>query len=137
MEREAIFISLGRVSFSGETMVIEYLVSLTLGIGCSVLWCLFLYPLGSCRHHFCLRTSTGSSSLWLSFCFAFGHRRSLPVSASLSLPLGNFLSVGSLPRPVRAACDFVVCSCLLPRLHNLSVILIEVTTCLRVCRLDR
>ena len=65
MEREAIFISLGRVSFSGETMVIEYLVSLT---------------------------------------------------------LGNLLSVGSLPRPVRAACDFVVCSCLLPRLHNLSVI---------------
>ena len=53
---------------------------LTLGVGCSVLWCVSLSPLGSCRPHFCLRPSTDSSTLWLSLCFAFGHRRSLLVS---------------------------------------------------------
>jgi hypothetical protein len=62
---------------------------LTLGVGCSVLWCVSLSPLGSCRPHFCLRPSTDSSTLWLSLCFAFGHRRSLLVSA-WPLCCGNF-----------------------------------------------
>jgi hypothetical protein len=44
---------------------------------------LFCFPLGRCHHHFCLRTNTGHSSLWLSLCFIFGHRRSLLVSAWL------------------------------------------------------
>jgi hypothetical protein len=61
---------------------------LTLGVGCSVLWCLFLFPPWGAVT-FCLRTSTDPSSLWLSLCFAFGHRRSLLVSA-WPLCCGNF-----------------------------------------------
>ena len=70
-------------SLSGESLSLE-LNGMSADSWCWVFCPLVfvsLFPLGSCHHRFCLRTSTDPSSLWLSLCFAFGHRRSLLVSA--------------------------------------------------------
>ena len=70
-------------SLSGESLSLE-LNGMSADSWCWVFCPLVfvsLSPLGSCHHRFCLRTSTDPSSLWLSLCFAFGHRRSLLVSA--------------------------------------------------------
>jgi hypothetical protein len=118
-----------RVSFSGERMVTERLVylSLELNVMSTDSWCwvfclVSLSPLGSCRPHFCLRTSTDSSNLWLSLrgsvsglslCKISGHRRTLFILLLVIVEV--FLCAGFTTMVLLAysSCSFCVscCSC--------------------------